>query len=469
MLSDHNFPTNLQRVVTFEPAKSGRTTSSSSQAPILRGVRSRVVNAKRTVLSKGVRKKVEKDNKGLNEEAFNTKDEKRLVRGFFGHTRFATSSKASMDGTHPHQWSPRQYYSFYPFQSAAACTYKHAFRPKPELIGVENFVTHNGVSVSFLSCNILLFNQSQHKYFHILGDFEFYKINGKYYDTDAVQNFLVKTLRVPMPSTVDSAAIAGMMDLLRVQGSFALSARYAICLGMGNGSLDMNPMDSSIEHPTVKQYEEIGKVFETALNEMVDERRIKSLEEFSLKDEEQINQCINSSSRSSNRYIIQGDLRDHLVNKIKRHVWELAESKSEMKSAFTALANFVSMDIETGGLEKFVRATVNAFFDNDLLHSMRIFLDNAKGSFGLCVTTSMDAHRQVVFAAKGQTLSIAFYPRKGVICYGSEAAAVKAGLNYEAPQKSMVGTDFKCVDENAVRLDLDDLGGEIVSCFHLLS
>ena len=38
-------------------------------------------------------------------------------------------------------------------------------------------------------------------------------------------------------------------------------------------------------------------------------------------------------------------------------------------------------------------------------------------------------------------------------------------MNYDTPQgKSMFGTDFKYVDENAVRLDLDDLGGEIVSC-----
>ena len=71
----------------------------------------------------------------------------------------------------------------------------------------------------------------------------------------------------------------------------------------------------------------------------------------------------------------------------------------------------------------------------------------------------MDTHRQVVFAAKGQTLSIAFYPRKGVICFGSEAAAVKSGLNYDAPQGGK--SAFKAVDENAVRLDLDDLGGEI--------
>ena len=42
----------------------------------------------------------------------------------------------------------------------------------------------------------------------------------------------------------------------------------------------------------------------------------------------------------------------------------------------------------------------------------------------------MDAHSQAVMAAKGQTLSVAFYPRKGVICYGSEQAAVKVSQDY---------------------------------------
>ena len=174
-------------VVTFEPAKSGLTTDSASQAPLIRGIRSRVVNAKRTVLSKGVRSKIEKDNcsrignnlTGWNDKAFNPNPSgKRLVRGFFGHTRFATSSKASMDGTHPHQWSPRRFYTFFPFQSAAASTMVGGgtldeakkprrratgtgmgeppadadknimhLAPKSQSIGVENFVTHNGVYV----------------------------------------------------------------------------------------------------------------------------------------------------------------------------------------------------------------------------------------------------------------------------------------------------------------------------------
>lgn len=30
-------------------------------------------------------------------------------------------------------------------------------------------------------------------------------------------------------------------------------------------------------------------------------------------------------------------------------------------------------------------------------------------------------------------MSLALYPRKGLVCYGSEQAAVKAGLNYRGP------------------------------------
>ncbi len=180
-------------VVTFEPTSSR---GKGGANPVIRGVRSRVVNAKRTVLSEGVRKKIERDNcgllggkklKGWNDAEFNAIQgessvaAKRLVRGFFGHTRFATSSKASMDGTHPHQWTPRHVVSCYGFQSQEGALQgeleldtEHALEstahshgsmrrvigvggssrnvrqrvmrvePKKQLMGVENFVTHNG-------------------------------------------------------------------------------------------------------------------------------------------------------------------------------------------------------------------------------------------------------------------------------------------------------------------------------------
>jgi len=209
--------------------------------------------------------------------------------------------------------------------------------------------------------------------FIISGDFEFYKINGKYYDTGSIQQFLIKTLHVAMPCSVDSAAIADMIDLLRVQGSFALSARYAICFEMCSGSKNLDPMDPNIEYPQISHYVEIGEVFEESLLSLIRKGDITSLE---------------GVSASIN---VRKQLECKVISELSR-----LHSIKGSNSAMNFLAkSFVSFDIEEGDLSKFVKSTVNAFFDNDLLHSTRIFFENAKGSFGLCVTTSMDSYRQV--------------------------------------------------------------------------
>lgn len=201
------------------------------------------------------------------------------------------------------------------------------------------------------------------------GDFEFYKINGKYYDTGSIQQFLIKTLHVAMPCSVDSAAIAGMIDLLRVQGSFALSARYAICFEMCSGSKNLDPMDPNLEYPQISHYVEIGNVFEESLLSLIGKGGITSLEGL--------------------------EIRKQLVRKVISELSRLHSIKGSHSAIKFLAKSFVSFDIEDGDLSKFVNATVNAFFDNDLLHSARIFFENAKGSFGLCVTTSMDSYRQV--------------------------------------------------------------------------
>ena len=174
-------------VVTFEPVpvKQGPANPPASRAepPPLRGVRSRVVNAKRADLSRGVRRAVVRDNcsrltgnlRGWNGLAYNIGDRgggRRLARGFFGHTRFATSSVASLDGTHPHRWS-------YPPRP----TRVYSPAGVPRRAAVENYVTHNG-------------------------DFEFYRVRGSYYDAEVVQRWLEAVLATPMPSTVDSGASA---------------------------------------------------------------------------------------------------------------------------------------------------------------------------------------------------------------------------------------------------------------------
>jgi hypothetical protein len=48
----------------------------------------------------------------------------------------------------------------------------------------------------------------------------------------------------------------------------------------------------------------------------------------------------------------------------------------------------------------------------------------------MSVNSSLDAHRQIVVAARGQTISVATYPQSGLVLWGSEQAACKAAINF---------------------------------------
>ena len=66
--------------------------------------------------------------------------------------------------------------------------------------------------------------------------------------------------------------------------------------------------------------------------------------------------------------------------------------------------------------------SIDAFAKMGLLSAARMFLSSARGSFGLVLSHSLDAHNELVVAARGQTMSISFYPQMGVVLFGSEAA-----------------------------------------------
>ena len=68
-----------------------------------------------------------------------------------------------------------------------------------------------------------------------------------------------------MPATVDSCAVAGMVDLLRTKGCFGLSARYVICLGLKTSKMHAD----STTFPPYSLFEKIGTVFEEVLGEML--------------------------------------------------------------------------------------------------------------------------------------------------------------------------------------------------------
>jgi hypothetical protein len=115
-------------VITFKPDSKNN----------LRGIRSRCVNSKRTDLSKLIRSKVHHD-------VFPTMGGKPFPKDFVpvfsGHTRFATSSIAAMDGTHPHQWTPPSVRRLY--KCTVSPNGNHQYNLSP--VKVENYITVSSI------------------------------------------------------------------------------------------------------------------------------------------------------------------------------------------------------------------------------------------------------------------------------------------------------------------------------------
>lgn len=278
---------------------------------------------------------------------------------------------------------------------------------------------------------------------------------------ETIQEFLEDVLCQPMPSATDSCAIAGMVDILRTKGCFSLSVRYALALGMSGCDMGNN---STLDLPkSLEGYEKFGVVFEQALEQLIREQMSAS----------------GPPAKALAAIADDETLRDDLVNIVVPLLQQQYESLIRPLvpfhiSASSNLDGGENGDEETGAnkdsnsLASFARVTIDAFFDNDLLQTTKEFLANAHGSFGLCVTSSLDASSQMCLAARGQTISIAFYPKSGVILYGSEQAAVKAALNTATPGGNLQATVHYTktnidnpLDRCSARLDLDDLGGEI--------
>jgi hypothetical protein len=100
------------------------------------GIRSRVVNRKRTDLARLLVQQIDWDNQSFffgGKTTTTTTPSSAVPRTYCGHTRFATSSKADLAGTHPHRWSGRASWRVFDL-------YTNRFGP----VKVENFISHNG-------------------------------------------------------------------------------------------------------------------------------------------------------------------------------------------------------------------------------------------------------------------------------------------------------------------------------------
>jgi hypothetical protein len=136
---------------------------------------------------------------------------------------------------------------------------------------------------------------------------------------------------------------------------------------------------------------------------------------------------------------------------------------------------------------------VSAFFEGGLERAAKLILGRAAGSFGLTFSHSLDAGGavpassgqgpteggEIAICAKGQPMSIAFYPALGLVLFGSEAAATKAAMPLDpennmwwsperkaaqqaAAHRGQSSASRKAADEGPFRYDLDDHYGEVV-------
>ena len=397
------------------------------------GARARVVNTKRGDLSVGVRTKLTSEEKNAGRNGLVLRGRGRL---YVGHTRFATSSKASFDGTHPHQWSPRvmmQIWSGFRKSEATTCTQRW----------VENYICHNG-------------------------DFDFYTIGARTYDLSAIQEWLPRATGHPMPTTVDSCAVAGMIDLLRAQGSWFHAARFAFHFG-AFAAADETRTTLKYAIPTVEALSAAAGVLVALFMARVRgdhvqatacERTVMPMAVSDLRTPEaraSLAEAAEQAFRAGGHDVALGLDADDADPRgagggggagldisgaggdIKAGSSESdpagRKAKPKLYRRYSGITGrFKMTQTFKSSLALYVRSCVDAFFDNDLLWIVRLFMANAKGSFGLCVTSSLDAHRQICMAARGQTMSLAFYPRTGLVLYGSEQAAVKAACKLKFPK-----------------------------------
>ena len=397
----------------------------------VRGIRSRVVNGKRTDLSELTVAKLKSDQSMAP-----------LIDGpriYAGHTRFATTSKATFDGTHPHQWTPPEVMNVWRRDDKGTWTCK--------MENVENFICHNG-------------------------DLDAFAIGGVTHPLEALMPWLVTANHSPCPSPVDSCGVAGTVDLLRCQGVWYKAIKFGFIFGLERPNLDFRM-------PSKQEFQAAAKVCEQVFTNCV-----KETTKSNAMTVEQV-QSLMDADTNKDGSIDEEELRAHLkkLNKgwTEQQVADFCsgimkkfdqnKNKSLAKEELYAYDPLlrravvselmkkwektgvlgVKGDLEGGVLLNMVEKTVEGFFDQDLFQTVRMFLNNAKGSFGLMMNSSLDVGRQLCVAARGQTISVAMYPESGLVLWGSEQAACKAAINFLGEKAA----------QGAVRIDLDDLGGEV--------
>ncbi|MEO0835502.1 MAG: hypothetical protein AAFY16_05840, partial [Cyanobacteria bacterium J06642_3] len=245
------------------------------------------------------------------------------------------------------------------------------------------------------------------------GDFDGWNIFNQEIDYATLGLWLERVLHTPNATKGDSPKIAGMMDLLVTQGmwypSVRLAYQQAIATSIAAAFDDQQPVKNAPHNaPSQKDLNTWAEIFEGIFADDI----------FPLK--------YSDHSKLTPEYLKSStDLQQSLIQALKNH---------------HSTANWTEAQ-----RTNFIQFVLQAFFENDLYRATQIFISQAKGSFGL-VTTSTLEETELILCAKGQPITVGFNWEQGYMVYASEPAAIDRIL-LNKPQ--------------CFRLDLDQKNGEV--------
>lgn len=327
-----------------------------------------------------------------------------------GHSRFGTSSQPAVGETHPHQWLGEHMDRVWIKDSNGSWSCEW----KPVCITI----THNG-------------------------DFDALELYNSILPNDKLGVWLSKAMHHTNPAKGDSPKLAGFMDLWMCKGRWIPAARLAFALVVLTNAEEIvgwEPLSDCAKSamPSQETMKALGRVLEQAFVQAVQAPELKADVEAGAKPDA----------------VKQDEKVAQLATKyLTEFLWSPAKGvhKQDAVVVSTLLADWgMSKNI----ILDFCRAASKAFFYHDTTHCVREFFHRAEGTFAISVTTSLEPNN-VVLAAKGQPLSVAFDMRRPMAIWASEPRS----LAMRWPDAKELASHWAAT----LRFDLKDASGEAIA------
>lgn len=280
-----------------------------------------------------------------------------------GHSRFGTSSMPAEHETHPHQWLGNHRDRFWRQEPG-----KNSWKLE-ERAEVCITITHNG-------------------------DFDGWKVFDEVVPNGDLGEWISRILHKRNTAKGDSPKLAGMMDILLVQGRWAACVRLAFIrtvLKHVDEVCDWEELCPQAPNvaPTPQVFRAWAKPFEEA---------------FALvaKDFEPTEAGIKK-------------LAHDVYKRLEDTEWSVGDAEAD--EAF--LGYVVAPDLS----RRFCQEACRVFFANDLMSAVWEFFSRAEGTFGVSVTCNLWPQK-IALAAKGQPISLAFDSQRPLVYWASEPASL---------------------------------------------